>query len=266
MLIVGCEKKETSLIDSSGPPPTLLNAEISPSSVNSDSINVGSSRTPDDVLAISTIVTAHANANSDNPIQDVRFVLRGPITSQPIADGPLLDDGIGIDVKANDGIYTARVSFEIKRVEIGDFSIEINAESRNGLISNTTLARLKIFRGNTPPSLSTLEAPDTLTLGSQSQLLTLRILATDPDGLADIARVVFSSFKPDGSASGGNPFQMFDDGAASHGDVRAGDGTYSLTISLPPSTQPGVYRFEFQAFDRSNAASAILIHRITVKQ
>jgi hypothetical protein len=59
---------------------------------------------------------------------------------------------------------------------------------------------------------------------------------------------------------------MYDDGAASHGDLAAGDGTYSLIITLPSTTQTGTYRFEFQAFDRSNEGSAKVIHQVTVKQ
>lgn len=262
----GCEKKESSLIDSTGTPPTLISTGLSPSSINSDSINIGSSRNPDDVLSLSTAVTARVVAGSENPISSVFFVLRNPSNSQVLSSGELLDNGSGMDSRENDGVYNGRAAFQIKRVEIGTFVLEVSAEGNNGLTSNTVLAKLSVFRGNKPPILSTLEAPDTLTLANQSQLLTLRILATDPDGLTDVARVVFNSYKPDGSASSGNPFQMYDDGSASHGDVRASDGTYSLTISLPSNTQPGVYRFEFQAFDRSNEASSIFVHSVTVKQ
>jgi hypothetical protein len=262
----GCEKKSDSVVDSVGRPPVLLQTAVSPASINSDSINVGNTRSPDDLLSLSAIVTARVTASPDNPISIVHYALKDPISIQTVAAGDLLDDGAGVDKTRGDSLFTGKVGFQIKRVEVGTFRLEIRAESQNGFQSNTAVVPLIVFRGNRPPVLSALDAPDTLTLANQSQLLPLRIKASDPDGLSDVARVIFNSYKPDSSASSGNPFQMYDDGAASHGDVTAGDGTYSLIIALPSNTQLGTYRFEFQAFDRSNEASAKIVHRITVKQ
>jgi hypothetical protein len=262
----GCEKKTGSVIDSVGHPPVLLESAISPSSINSDSITVGGSRNADDLLSLSTTISARVTASLDNPVSYVRFSLKNPSSNQSISDGELLDNGGGADRTKGDGLFTGTATFQIKRVEIGVFRVEIHAEAQNGFQSNTAVAPLTVYRGNHPPALSGLDAPDTLRLANQTQLLTLRIKATDPDGLSDIARVIFNSYKPDGSASSGNPFQMFDDGAASHGDLTAGDGTYSLIITLPSATQTGTYTFEFLAFDRSNEASATIIHRVTVKQ
>lgn len=266
LLAIGCEKKQSGLIDSIGSPPVLLQTSISPSSINSDSINVGASRSPDDLLSLSAIVTARVDGAPDNPVAAVRFVVSSPIDNQSVSNGQLFDDGVGPDVKKGDGQYSAKLAFQIKRVEIGVFRIEISAEGQNGFQSNTNIVPLTVYRGNSVPVLSDLNAPDTVTLGSQTQLLIFHVRANDPDGLSDIATVVFNSFKPDNSPSGGNPFRMYDDGDLSnHGDDKAGDGIYSLIVTLPPSVQTGTYRFEFQAFDRSNAGSNILIQRITVK-
>lgn len=262
----GCEKKQSSLIDYVGSPPVLLQTSVTPSSINSDSINVGTSRSPDDVLSLSTFVTAEAKSDSDNPISAVRYDLSAPSDNQSISTGELFDDGAIPDAKKGDGVFSARVAFQIKRVDIGAFKLAITAEAQNGFQSNTVIVPLTIFRGNKSPILSDLEAPDTVKLGSESQLLTLHVRANDADGLSDIANVEFNSFKPDNTPSGGNPFQMYDDGSPNHGDEKGGDGIYSLIITLPPTVQTGTYRFEFQAFDRSNAASNILIQRITVKQ
>jgi len=51
--------------------------------------------------------------------------------------------------------------------------------------------------------------------------LLLSVRANDPDGFNDVTRVIFNSYKPDGSASGGNPFTMYDDGLPAHGDEKA---------------------------------------------
>ena len=263
---LGCEKHQDSLIDTAGSPPVLLHTSISPSSINSDSINVGTSRSPDDVLSISAVLTADATGTIDNPVTAVRYVLNSPNDNQSISNGQLFDDGVGTEVINGDGKYSAKVTFQIKRVEIGVFSFSILAESKNGFQSNANIVPLTVYRGNNAPVLSDLDTPDTVKLGSQNQLLVLHVRANDPDGLSDIASVVFNSFKPDDTPSGGNPFRMYDDGNVSnHGDDKAGDGVYSLIVTLPPTVQTGTYRFEFQAFDRSNAASNILIQRITVK-
>jgi len=263
----GCEKKTGSVVDSVGHPPVLLQADINPSSINSDSINIGGTRNPDDVLSFSTTIAARVTASSDNPVSYVRFSVKDPLSIQIVSEGELSDNGAGVDRTKGDSLFTGKATFQIKRVEIGVFMVEIHAEALNGFQSNTVVAPLTVFRGNRPPSLSSLEAPDTLKLANQTQLLTLRIRATDPDGLSDVARVIFNTYKPDGSASSGNPFQMYDDGAVeTHGDLTAGDGIYSLIITLPSTTQTGIYRFEFQAFDRSNAASATFIHPVLVRQ
>lgn len=262
----GCEKQESSIIDSIGQPPVLMQVDISPSSINSDSINIGPSRSPDDVLPLTATMTARVNTSQGNPISTVHFSLKNPVNNATISDGDLFDNGLGIDRTKGDGVYSGKASFEIKRVEIGVFRLELFAEAENGFQSNTVLAPLSIYRGNRPPVLLDLDIPDTLQLRSQAQLLTLRVRAADPDGLADIARVIFSSYKPDGIASSGNPFEMYDDGSTNHGDERAGDGLFSLIITLPSTTVTGVYRFEFQAFDRSNEVSSTVIHRVTVKQ
>jgi hypothetical protein len=182
-----------------------------------------------------------------------------------VSQGALLDDGQGPDQSRGDGLFTAKASFQIRRVQVGKYVVEVNAESPDGFRSNAIISPLVVFRGNHPPTISELVAPDSIKLGNLSQVLLLTARTSDPDGLGDVAKVVFNSYKPDSSASGGNPFVMYDDGLAVHGDEKAGDGIFSLRISLPPNTQTGTYRFEFQAFDRSNDSSTVLIRRITVK-
>jgi hypothetical protein len=262
----GCEKEPNSIIDSVGQPPVLMQVDIFPSSINSDSINIGPSRSPDDVLPLTATMTARANAGQGNPISSVRFSLTNPVNNATISDGELFDNGLGTDRTRGDSVYSGKASFEIKRVEVGILRLELFAEAENGFHSNAVIVPLSIYRGNRPPAILDLDIPDTLQLKSQAQFLTLRVRTADPDGLADIARVIFNSYKPDGIASTGNPFQMYDDGSANHGDERGGDGVFGLIIMLPSTTATGVYRFEFQAFDRSNEGSSIVVHRVTVRQ
>ena len=264
LLLGGCERKDNSVVDSAGTAPLLTQVTLSPSQINSDTINVGPNRQPDDLLTITTTIVGRVQSSSQLPTT-VNYSLSSSDSLNVVSKGALLDDGQGPDQAKGDGLFSGKASFQIRRVEVGTYAIEVNAESGDGYRSNAIIMPLTVFRGNHPPVISDLLAPDTVKLGNQSQALLLTVRVNDPDGLKDVGRVVFNSYKPDSSASGGNPFLMYDDGLASHGDGKTGDGVFSLLISLPSNTQLGTYRFEFQAFDRSNEASNVIILRLTVR-
>lgn len=266
LYILGCETEDSTVIDSVGSPPSLSSASILPSTINTDTINIGSVRSPDDVLELKPVVTVKAtHASGNHSISSVEYFIRQEVGTSSIGSGNLADDGVAPDQTKGDGIFSGRAAFKIKRVELGVFKVELIAKSVQGYQSNGVILPLTIYRGNKPPVISNVQAPDTVTLASQTQFLTLRARADDPDGKEDVVRVIFNSYKPDSSASSGNPFQMYDDGNAANGDETKGDKVYSLVIQLPPTTQTGTYRFEFQAFDRSNEGSNTIVHRMTVR-
>jgi hypothetical protein len=264
LLLSSCERKEGSVVDSVGTAPLITQVALSPSLINTDTINVGSNRQPEDVLTITTTLAAHVQASTLLPIS-VTYAITSSDSLSVVSSGILQDDGQVPDQTKGDGLFSGKASFQIRRVQIGTYSVEVIAKTDDACRSNAIIVPLTVFRGDHPPIISDLVGPDTIKLGNQSQVLLLTVSARDTDGLTDVARVVFNSYKPDGSASGGNPFLMFDDGQSTHGDVRPGDGVFSLLISLPSNTPLGTYRFEFQAFDRSNEPSNILILRITVR-
>jgi hypothetical protein len=161
------------------------------------------------------------------------------------------------DQLKGDGIYSGRASFQIKRVDVGTYLIEVSAQDPKGFSSNTLIVPLEVIRTNRPPVLSDLQAPDTVNTSVVSQFL-ITVNALDPDGLADIKSVTRTT--PSGLV-----FTLNDQGV--NGDVRAGDGTFSETVAVnDPSPPPGDYLFKFQAFDRSNEGSNVIIHRVTVRQ
>jgi len=267
LLASSCERTENSVLESAGAAPTLSEVSISPTTINTDSITVGSTRKPDDILQLRVAIFARAShlLGSQN-ISAVRFAIGREGGSSTLSTGELFDNGSEPDQLKGDGIYSGRASFQIQRVEIGTYLAEVSAEDLKGYVSNEVILPLQIIRTNQPPVLSDLQAPNTVKLASQDQLLVLQVKASDPNGLEDVQRVVFNSFRPDGGASSGNPFQMFDDGDSNHGDATEGDRVYSLRIILPSTTQIGTYRFEFQAFDKANEGSNIIIHLMTVTQ
>jgi hypothetical protein len=260
----GCESRHEGIVDPFGVPPFLKRVNLTPAQVNSDTINTGSTRQPEDLLTIAATIVADFDASLPRPAS-VAYRITSIDSLSIISAGELRDDGNAPDQSKGDNSFTVRATLQIRRVQIGTFIVEVSGVSAEGYKSNTTLSPLNVYRGNHPPVVSDLVAPDTIKLGNETQLLLVSIRAADADGLADISKVIFNSFRPDNSASGGNPFVMYDDGLSSHGDVKAGDGIHSLLISLPASTQVGTYRFEFQAYDRSNQPSNVVVLRLTVR-
>jgi hypothetical protein len=266
--ILGCQSNDNSLVDPFDLPPFLTRLAVSPSSINTDTINVGPQRLPTDSLKIT--VTATAQVSDPEGIANVKEVIVRifePASQDLIQTAYLAVDGIPPVPATGEETFSGVVSFVIVRSDIGDFKVEATAIDKADLASNSLSTSLTVLRLNQPPVLSDLIAPDSVSVGTSVVLLRLSVRATDPDGQSDIQKVFFNSFKPDGSPASGNPFQMFDDWDVNgvSGDVLKGDGVYSLTIQLQPNTTKGNYRFEFQAVDRSGAPSNTIVHTVTVR-
>ncbi len=274
LAIVGCQTDEDTIVDPFHLPPFLSRLVVSPTAINTDTINVGPQRLPTDSLTIKLMASAQvSDPEGLSDVKEVTARIFRPASQTLIQDAQLHDDGKAPDVTAADGTFTGLISFKIVRSDVGDFRIDAAASDGAGLMSNLLSSSMTILRLNRPPLVSELSSPDTVSVGSSTVLLKLSVRATDPDGQGDIQKVFFNSFRPDGSPSTGNPFEMYDDGSEKvifqpdirSGDSFKGDGVYTLTIQLPPTAAKGTYRFEFQATDRSGAASNITIHRITVR-
>jgi hypothetical protein len=266
--VLGCQSNENTPVDPFHVPPFVKSFTVSPTSINTDTINVGQQRLPTDTLKIT--VSATAQVSDPEGISNLKEVIVGvykPASHSLVKTAPILDNGVAPDAIAGDGIFAGLVTFNIVRSDIGDFQVEVTALNKSNVTSNTLSSFVSVERLNRPPMLSDLVAPDSVSVSASIVLLQPTVRASDLDGQGDIQRVFFNSFKPDGSPSSGNPFQMFDDGNAggTSGDQVSGDGIYSLVIQLPPGTPKGEYRFEFQAADRSGVLSNTIVHTITVR-
>jgi hypothetical protein len=101
-----------------------------------------------------------------------------------------------------------------------------------------------------------------------NQQFTFSVVVSDSNGLSDIVQVYYELFRPDSSqvsnSQGISKFPLADDGE--HGnDLIAGDGIYTMFLTIPLGQTLGVWRFEFEAKDRSNKLSNKLIHTLVVK-
>lgn len=268
--ITGCEKKGTSVIDSLGIPPIILNTSVFP-----DTVNLGT--LPQNASSLQFVATARViHPSGLSQVSQVSFTFTDPVGGTILASGSLNDQGVAPDQSASDSIFSGQFSIPVQNLLVGTYYCQISAQGTQGYASNSFQLPVTVgrFNFNHPPLISNLLAPDTIVLGGQSQQFRLMVKATDPDGQSDIAKVFFNSFKPDGSPATGNPFIMYDDGSDvillppdyTSGDDVKGDSIYTLTVTISPSNALGTYRFEFQAADRSNALSQKIVHNIQVVQ
>jgi len=256
-----CEKSESDVIDTATAIPYQTTASIFPDTVDTDTINVGPQRLPEDILPITISAETHFSSASPYPAE-VHLNVLSTSGSSVIASGTMSPTGPLNPVLGQR--YNADVSFTIERTLVGNLQVEFLGTGSDGSSSNTIRVPLSIIRLNQPPVLSNLQAPDTVALESIQQFLLLQVDVQDPNGSSDIRSVFFNTTRPNGTPSSGNPFAMYDDGT--NGDDIPDDGRYSLTVVLPPTTTLGTYTFVFQAVDRSDSLSASIVHFITVKQ
>lgn len=191
----------------------------------------------------------------------VYFQIYLPWSPVPSFRSELRDDGYFGDAEAGDGIFSFRSDLRDTLKIRGNHFVRFQAVDIGGLKSRAVVVDFYVLRENLPPVLSDLVMPDTVSTSVvQSFLISVRV--TDPQGLDDIKKVWFDLTKPDGTPSSSNPVPLFDDG--SNGDQTAGDGIYSLQVSISPQNDKGVYRFDFNAEDLSGTISDTLTHYFTV--
>ncbi|HAL56694.1 MAG TPA: hypothetical protein DCP63_09515, partial [Bacteroidetes bacterium] len=194
-VLAGCERRTEGLVDATGDAPFVSNAVLSPSIIDTDTIRLGQTKSPDDLIELASAISVKvAHRAGLSRVSEVQFLVRDHSGSTSIASGTLGDDGAIPDQVRGDGIFSARASFKIKRVTQGTFTIEVSALSTEGYRSNGIILPLYVLRSNQPPILSSLQAPDTVRLANQDQLIQLRVRADDPNGREDLLRVIFNSF------------------------------------------------------------------------
>ncbi len=207
-----------------------------------------------------------ANASDVDGLTSLRFVrveFYPPSFPRPTLIDSLFDDGQNNDGAARDGVF-ARAIPTSKLCGEGAFSIVLRAIDAANAESPALVDLMNVRRRgvNLPPAVSNLNAPTSISRNRTPNTYLLSLQVGDPNCIADLRRVFFNTFLPNGNPSSGNPFVMRDDGR--EGDAIAGDSRYSLTIQITAQNATGVYRFEFQAEDKKGALSNKITQNITV--
>ena len=243
----GCEKKFDSVIDPIQSVPVVMDASSSITVLNTDTINIGSERKPDDLLTIrgeASIRVSHPQGKKE--ISAVIYSILEDQSLSVIGEGVLNDDGILPDRIANDDVYSGYTQFQLKRVLVGKLVLSLWSENSTGQLSNTALLPLSVVRLNHAPVISNLSAPSTVNLAATTSF-NISIKVVDPDGQEDIKSML--RFTPSGKVLPLSPYN---------------DSIYVETVSLVPPPLLGSYHFRFRAVDRSNDSSNVLTQTIVI--
>lgn len=252
ILFVGCEKKFNDVVNV--PLPNYSVEGVS----NFSSFTYSA--------ADSTIIL-YLKIDSTSDVNEVYCSVYDPdgneLSNSPVQ---LLDNGdlSNGDATKGDGVYSNK--FQMSHSDpVGKYAVKYFIKD-NG--DNTSLAAVQYFtydnhQVNKPPVISDLVAPDTVTV-TDTMSIFMSVKASDPNGLSDIQSVYFITYKPNGTTNG-TQFEMKDDGNTSaDGDVKAGDGIYSIIINVTYQNPKGSYRFDFEAEDRSGSISNVISHNIVI--
>ncbi len=276
LIFLSCEDEKGENIDTNFTSPFLISASTTRDIVNLDEDTTGIViPLNDNKYQLKLGVTIIAQKRNSTIPPNAHINLYKPKSNSVFLKYPIKLDKINSDTI----FYTDEITFKIQRADVGLFTLEYFIQLADGKKTNSIFKSFQVIRKNSRPIITSIIMPDSLTLGqipSPDSSFLVQAAVTDSDGLNDIEIVYFYSRKPDNTMGNcGYPAQLYDDGsmdiifppAYRSGDIVAGDGIYSLRISLktryknncpPPDTvdtQRGFYTFTFYAFDKSNAIS-----------
>lgn len=271
VLVAGCDKNPSGLMDSKNSAPSVSDLHFSPDSVNIDNLTPSNGS-----YTVSTLVRARADDNDGHAdLAGVKVDIVMTEGSVAVAGFPLRDDGVGPDTARGDGIFSGIVQFQLTRAQAGRWQVRVSAVDQRGTISNSLAALLNLARRNSPPFLTDVVVPDSVNL-PQSGYILVQFTATafDSDGLADVRTVYFRRIAPIDSNQ--TRFILKDDGGVDppvniggipvrSGDDVPGDGRFSFLIPLLSTSTRRTNIFGFQAIDSFGDTSTTVQRSFTIR-
>ncbi|MFQ5865544.1 MAG: choice-of-anchor X domain-containing protein [bacterium] len=186
-------------------------------------------------------------------LDQVRYTITKIGSSSSVATGNLVDDGTQGDIIPKDGVFTTQIDGSFAQSDSGEFSLEVVAEDASGNTSNTLEDTILVLSGteNLPPEIIKVVAPNTVAVDSTFNFV-VTVEVSDPEGLSDIQEVKYQFFPP------AHPNPTLEDSLVDNGqsgDVTAGDGVYSTTLSSGLFKEASDYFIRFQAQDKAGNKS-----------
>ena len=254
IIFASCEKDDQSVIDPVLSFPSILSYYITPTTLNSDTVNC----------------IAGVTVQSDEPLSSVTAKLYG-FGDSVLVVADLKDNGVYPDTTAGDNKYTGVVYYNFFCRQVGIHKVEFIATNNSGLNSPVITDQIQITRiPNLPPVVSGIVITPDSTQQGQDAFFIFMIKATDPDGQCDIARVFYNGFRPNGVPLT-NSLELYDDGSCcfigntgvTSGDTTANDTKFTRKTFGAPS-ETGYYKYFIKAVDRTGDTSNVLSDSIYV--
>jgi hypothetical protein len=229
-------------------PPVLSDLQLAPSAFTYTGT--------DDVVRIPLQLSVAVDEGDG--VATVRYVVRRQFESGALAEGTLAPA---------DGRYAGTDTLEVERGAVGRYVVTVVAAGAGG-VGNEATALFDYDATDLGPPVVVAAASDPNPVTAPGAF-TVTATVGDPDGLANVARVVLGS--------GGAEFQLCDDGnfgscgfggtdlPAPSGDEAENDGRFSRRFQIPEGTEPGDIGFTVQAFDRAGQASEPVLLIVTVQ-
>jgi hypothetical protein len=262
LALIGCEKVTEGTVDPHGFPPFVSRALVRP-----DTIKMTTLVEQNGLLSVSVVARMKVNSAAETgPLSSVMAELLTASGNTPILSLALADNGIAPDSTKGDSVYSGTLQFTIPKSASGRYRVRFSATNTDGLSSNLLEQPLYMIRNNSAPTLSNLQAPDTVTVivGSFADIK-LAVKVVDLDGQSDIKEVFFRSLD---SSDPTRKYPMKDDGSPDgvSGDAVAGDSIYTIVVRVTDGhSVRQTYRFAYQASDAFGDTSATLLHRLTIR-
>jgi hypothetical protein len=254
LILVSCEVKQNQTIDVDLRSVTVLSATISLPTLNlDDSTNSAHlTRLSDGRIQIrDTLTSIVYSVDGRDNLDGVVYSITQPSGTTLVSASPMTHAGTS---NLEFLTYLAPITITIADTAVGPYLVEVVALLRSGQRSNAVRRTLLLTKNNQPPALGNPTIRTFSIAGSDSVRVTVAISVSDPDGIADIARV---SLHPH-NVSDSVVRQLHDDGNLDLGDVLPGDGIYSSIFPIVPAGSLDDVSFDFVAVDRHNLASPVL--------
>ena len=188
----------------------------------------------------------------------------GPITVRVLVRYAETDSLAGqATAEVAPGAVRVEVPLTLPRGATGSYDVDVSTEGPDGRPGDRASAVFRFAATNLGPPAVTVEAPASVPLGANGVAeLTVTVVVTDPDGLANVIAAGLREAGAEGIA-----VRLFDRGSTPQqqsADEVAGDGRYTETIRIS-GVEPGEIMLEAVAVDRAGAVSAPVPFTVTVQ-
>ncbi|MDP2362606.1 MAG: hypothetical protein Q8M94_02430 [Ignavibacteria bacterium] len=253
-IFVGCEKEYDNVIDSQ-------NAFFQVDSVILKSFYK---------YPLDSVATLGIKLNSSSDVKGIFFDIYAPDNKKVNNSSFIMYDSGNPengDSISGDNIYSSRIKFDSTGI-FGNYSIKYFVEDIYSRINQVAIAQFFYDNGQvkSPPYIYNLILADSV---QRNVKFVFSVDVTDSNSLADVVSVYYELYRPDSSkvvnSQGISEFPLFDDGdIVLHSDEIANDGRFTIYLIFPNSVSNGLWRFEFQAKDRSDKLSNKIIKSVKV--